>query len=196
MFFEGSRSYRLHHTKIRATFLVSKGCVSECTYDNETCAVQTLSHTRLHVEHLTTYTRYVAFDNFIFDMCSQPFTFKNLSFAQPFQSLSTMSAAASTDAATTASGATELIIDGLGRPPYDEDTVIGDGVSCYKCTVYNATSWVNLHLRQRCLTAKQRPLPGVYACSIATRDISDTMTSGYMKRINSCIDWCLDMSAW
>ena len=61
----------------------------------------------------------------------------------------------------------------VGPPPYDSDTVITDGVVCYKCAEFSATTWMGLymHLRHHCLTDDEcLLLPGSYLVQEATRE--------------------------
>ena len=63
----------------------------------------------------------------------------------------------------------------VGPPPYDSDTVITDGVVCYKCAEFSATTWMGLymHLRHHCLTEDEcLLLPGSYLVQEATREQS------------------------
>ena len=63
----------------------------------------------------------------------------------------------------------------VGPPPYDSDTVITDGVVCYKCAEFWTTSWMGLymHLRHHCLTEDEcLLLPGSYLVQEATREQS------------------------
>ena len=67
----------------------------------------------------------------------------------------------------------------VGPPPYDSDTVITDGVVCYKCAEFSATTWMGLymHLRHHCLTEDEcLLLPGSYLVQEATREHSTAPT--------------------
>ena len=68
----------------------------------------------------------------------------------------------------------------VGPPPYDSDTVITDGVVCYKCAEFSATTWTGLymHLRHHCLTEDEcLLLPGSYLVQEATREEQSTASS-------------------
>ena len=61
----------------------------------------------------------------------------------------------------------------VGPPPYDSDTVITDGVVCYKCAEFSATARMGLymHLRHHCLTENEcLLLPGSYLVHEARRE--------------------------
>ena len=74
-----------------------------------------------------------------------------------------------------------------GPPPYDGNTVITDGVVCYKCQAFSTTSWMRpLHApsANRCLTENEcLLLPGSYLVHEARREEREALAQTRVSEI-------------
>ena len=65
----------------------------------------------------------------------------------------------------------------VGPPPYDSDTVITDGVICYKCEAFWTTSWMRLYMH----LCHASPRTSVSCCLVLT---SSTRPGGRSARLS------------